>query len=352
MISKHTFGKTPDGQEALLYVLENKNGMTVKITDYGATVVSIIVPDRKGNFADVTFGYDSVEGYVNGTHYFGATVGRYANRIAKGQFRLNGTVYQLPLNNGGNTLHGGPAGFSKRFWTAEPVETTDGPALELAYVSQDGEEGFPGTLTAKVVFTLTENDALRVRITASTDKPTVVNMTYHSYFNLSGDPNISILNEELMVNADYYTPVDSNLIPTGRIAPVAGTPVDFRKSTAVGTHIGEDDEQLKICRGYDMNLVLNNHEGEIREAAELFDPSSGRVLNVYTDQPGMQFYTGNFLDGTQKGKDGVAYKFRTALAIETQHYPDSPNRPEFPSTTLLPGQTYDTTTIFKFSTRN
>lgn len=350
MIEKEAFGKLPDGREAYLYTLENKNGMIVRITDYGATVVSIIVPDRNGRFADVTFGYDNVEGYVKGTQFFGATIGRYANRIAKGTFKLDGKVYHLPINNGVNTLHGGPAGFYKRLWTAEPMETKEGPAVKLTYVSKDGEEGFPGNVTANVTFTLTNDNALDIHYTATTDKPTVINMTNHSYFNLSGDPNKSILGEELMINADYYTPVDSTQIPTGQIAPVAGTPMDFRKLTIIGSRIDEDNEQLQIGHGYDLNWVLNDYHGELRKAAELYDPSTGRLMQVYTDQPGIQFYSGNFLDGSEAGKNGVAYKFRTALALETQHYPDSPNEPKFPSTTLLPGQTYETTTIYKFST--
>lgn len=323
----------------------------MEITDYGATVVSIIVPDKEGNFADVTFGYDSVGGYVNGTHFFGATVGRYANRIAKGQFRMNGSIYRLPINDGGNTLHGGSAGFSKRLWTAVPEETDKETALFLTYVSKDGEEGFPGTLTATALFALTEDDTLVVRFTATTDKPTVINMTYHNYFNLSGNPDTTILDEKLMINADYYTPVDSTQIPTGAILPVEGTPLDFRTLTSVGAHIDEEYEQLRICRGYDLNWVLNGQNGTPQKAAELYDPTSGRLVDVYTDQPGIQFYSGNFLDGTQKGKDGVAYKFRTALALETQHFPDSPNEPKFPSTSLLPGHSYGTTTIFKFSVR-
>lgn len=351
MIQTESFGKLPDGQEAYLYTLTNKNGMVVKITDYGATIQSIIVPGKNNKFADVTFGYDNVEGYAKGTQFYGATIGRYANRIAKGTFKLDGKTYHLPINNGANTLHGGPEGFYKRMWKADTMETKDGPAVKMTYVSKNGEEGFPGTVTATVTFTLEKDNALRIHYNATTTEPTVINMTNHTYFNLSGNPDKKITDEELMINADYYTPVDSNQIPTGKIAPVAGTPMDFRKLTIIGSRINEDNEQLKIGHGYDLNWVLNDYHGEIRKAAELYDPYSDRLLDVNTDQPGIQFYSGNFLDGSQVGKDGVAYKFRTGLALETQHFPNSPNEPNFPSTTLLPGQTYKTTTIYKFSVR-
>lgn len=351
MIEKEAFGKLPDGREAYLYTLENKSGMVVKVSDYGATIVSIFVPDKSGKLEDVTFGYDNVSGYANGTQFFGATIGRYANRIARGTFTLDGKVYHLPINNGLNSLHGGPAGFYKQLWTAEPVETKEGPSVKFTYVSKDGEEGYPGTLTATVTFTLTKDNALHIHYAAKTDKPTVVNLTNHSYFNLSGDPTKSILDEELMINAKDYTPVDTTQIPTGKILPVAKTPMDFRKLTVIGSRINDDSEQLKIGHGYDLNWVLNDYNKKVRKVAELYDPSSGRVLDVYTDQPGIQFYSGNFLDGSQVGKKGIAYKFRTALCLETQHYPDSPNEPKFPSTTLLPGKTYQTTTIFKFSVK-
>lgn len=351
MIARKSFGKLTGDKEAALFTLSNKRGMVVGITDYGATVVSIRVPDRDGRISDVTLGYDNVEGYVHGTHYFGATVGRYANRIAGGKFRMDGSVFRLPTNNGANTLHGGPEGFSTRLWSAVPEVTNDESALRLTYVSRDGEGGFPGTLKVTALYALTEDNSIRVRFTATTDKPTVINMTYHNYFNLSGDPDTSILDEELTINADRYTPVDSAFIPTGAVLPVAGTPMDFRNPSSVGAHIEDNHDQLRICGGYDLNWVLDNHDGTLHEAAELFEPSSGRLLIVYTDQPGLQFYSGNFLDGTQEGKDGVRYKFRTALALETQHFPDSPNKPKFPSTRLLPGETYDTTTIFSFSVR-
>ncbi len=351
MIEKEAFGKLPDGREAYLYTLRNENGMIVRVTNFGATIQSIIVPGKDGKYADVTFGYDNVQGYLNGTQFYGATIGRYANRIAKGTFTLDGKTYHVPINNGPNSLHGGPNGFYKKLWDAEPMETKEGPAIKLTYVSKNGEEGYPGTLTATVTFTLEEENALRIHYTATTDKPTVVNLTNHSYFNLSGNPDKKITDEELRINADYYTPVDSTQIPTGKIAPVAGTPMDFRKLSIIGSRIDEDNEQLKTGHGYDLNWVLNDYHGEIRRVAEVYDPYSDRLLDVYTDQPGLQFYSGNFLDGSQTGKQGTVYKFRTALCLETQHFPDSPNEPKFPSTTLLPGQTYQTTTIYKFSVR-
>ncbi len=351
MIQKEAFGKLPDGREAYLYTLENKSRMVVKISDYGATIVSILVPDKNGKMGDVTFGYGNVSGYVNGTQFYGATIGRYANRIARGTFKLDGNVYHLPINNGLNTLHGGPAGFYKQLWTPEPMETKEGPAIKLTYVSKDGEEGYPGTLTATVTFTLKNDNSLEIHYTAKTDKPTVINMTNHSYFNLSGDPTKSILDEELMINANKYTPVDTTQIPTGQMVTVANTPMDFRKLTIIGARINENNEQLKIGHGYDLNWVLNDYNKKIRKAAEVYDPTSGRVLDVYTDQPGIQFYSGNFLDGSQVGKRGISYKFRTALCLETQHFPDSPNEPKFPSAALLPGKTYNTTTIFKFSVK-
>ncbi len=350
-ITETSFGKLPDGREAYLYTLENKNGVIVRITNFGATIQSIVVPNKEAKFGDVTFGYDTVMGYMNGDQFFGATIGRYANRIARGRFRLDGKTYHLPINNGVNSLHGGPKGFYKQLWVADTMMTPEGPAVKMTYVSKDGEEGYPGTLTTSVTFTLTADNALRINYTATTDKPTVINLTNHSYFNLSQNPRTSILDEELMINADYYTPVDSTQIPTGKIVPVAGTPMDFRKMTVIGLRINENNQQLKFGHGYDLNWVLNNAHGQIQKAAEVYDPTSGIVLDVYTDQPGIQFYSGNFLDGSQIGKGGVAYKFRTALTLETQHYPDSPNEPKFPTTTLLPGQTYNTTTIYKFSVR-
>ncbi len=350
-VKKEPFGKLPNGQEVYLYILKNPSGMTVKLTNYGATDVAIEVPDRSGKMADVVFGYDSVMGYVNGNSYFGGTIGRYANRIAHGTFKLDGKVYHLPINDGPNSLHGGTVGFNKVVWTAEPLETSRGPAVRFSYVSKAGQDGYPGTVKVTVTYTLLKDDALRIEYRGTTDKPTILNMTNHTYFNLSGDPNKTILDEDLMINANKYTPVNKYEIPTGKIATVVGTPMDFRKMTRIGAHINEDNVQLKRCGGYDLNWVLNGYNKKVHKVAEVYDPTSGRILTVYTDQPGIQFYTGNFLNGTEIGKHGVHYKYRTALTLEAQLYPDSPNEPKFPSATLRPGQTYRQTTIYKFSVK-
>jgi aldose 1-epimerase len=351
MIKTESFGKLPDGREAHLYTLQNPSGMTVRLTDFGASVVSVMVPDRNGKIADVVLGYDSVGGYANGSVFFGGVVGRYANRIANGRFTLEGKTYQVSINDGKNCLHGGKIGFNKVLWTGEPLETPEGPAVKFTYVSKDGEEGFPGTVTVTATYTLMKDDAIRIDYTGTTDKTTILNVCNHSYFNLSGDPAKTILDEELMIDADKITPVDSGLIPTGEFESVAGTPFDFRKMTTIGSRINEDNAQLKICRGYDMNWVLNNYTKKVRKVAEVYDPSAGRVLDVLTDQPGLQFYSGNFLNGSEVGKGGIKYQYRTGLALETQHFPDSPNEPKFPSVTLKPGEKYQTTTIYKFSVK-
>jgi aldose 1-epimerase len=351
MIKKEVFGKLSDGREAYLFTLKNSAGMIVKLTDYGASIVSVMVPDRDGKFADVVLGYDSVNGYVNGTVFFGGVVGRYANRIAGGKFNLDGKTYQATVNDGRNCLHGGKVGFHKVLWTGEPIETSKDPAVKFTYVSKDGEEGFPGTVTVTATYTLTSDNSIRIDYTGTTDKTTILNVCNHSYFNLTGDPMKTILDHELVINADRFTPVDSHLIPTGKLASVAGTPFDFRKMTQVGTRINDNDSQLKICKGYDMNWVLNGYANKVREVAAVYDPSSGRLVDILTDQPGLQFYSGNFLNGSEIGKNGVKYQYRTGLALETQHYPDSPNEPKFPSVTLKPGQTYQTTTIYKFSVK-
>ena len=345
------FGKLPDGREVHQYTLTNKAGMVAQIIDFGAIVTSLRVPDKGGKIEDVVLGYDSVQAYMDGTAYLGAVVGRYGNRIAKGRFELDGKEYQLAVNDGENHLHGGKIGFSKVLWDATVLQDAGEPALQLKYVSRDGEEGYPGTVTLKVTYTLTAKNELRVDYEGTTDKPTVLNPTQHSYFNLTGSFTNTILDHQLMIDADGITPVDKGLIPTGQIISVSNTPFDFRSSTAIGSRINDPDQQLVLGHGYDHNWVLRDGAGKIRIAAELYEPKSGRVLTVLTDQPGLQFYTGNFLNGSPKGKGGIAYLQRTGLCLETQAFPDTPNKPQFPSATLRPGQTYRHTTIFRFSTR-
>lgn len=348
---KSSFGKTPDGEAVDLYTLTNKNGAEVAITNYGGSVVSVKVPDRKGKLGDVVLGFDSVDGYVNNTSYIGALIGRYGNRIGHAQFKLDGKTYTLAKNNGENTLHGGAKGFNKGVWTAKEIPAKDGQALELTYLSKDGEEGFPGNLQVRVIYTLMDSNALKIEYSATTDKDTVLNLTNHSYFNLAGPGSGDVLGYILIINADKFTPVDSGLIPTGELRDVTGTPFDFRKPTAIGERINSEDEQIKLGGGYDHNFVLRRKAGDpISLAARVAEPKTGRVLEVWTDQPGVQFYTGNFLDGSLHGKDGVSYTKRSAFCLETQHFPDSPNKPEFPSTELKPGERYHTTTIYKFST--
>ncbi|MGH9470415.1 MAG: aldose epimerase family protein [Terriglobia bacterium] len=343
------FGKMPDGRAVALYTLTNGKDMEVEITNYGARIVSIVVPDRHGHRDDVVLGFDKLQGYLGKDPYFGATVGRYANRIAKGEFTLDGVQYRLPINDGPNSLHGGTVGFDKKVWTAHEASQNP-PSVALSYLSKNGEEGYPGDLSVKVTFTLAGDNELRIDYTATTDKDTVLNLTNHSYFNLSGQGSGSILNEELMANADTFTPINANLIPTGEIRSVEGTPFDFRKLTPIGARINEDNQQLKFMRGYDVNLILNRKGPGLVLAARAVDPHSGRVLECLTTEPAVQFYTGNFLDGTIRGKGGKTYGFRSAFTLETQHYPDSPNHSNFPSTEIKPGQTYRQTTTFKFGT--
>jgi aldose 1-epimerase len=350
-VKMQPYGKMPNGAAVDLYTLTNAGGMQAGIITYGGTVVSLTAPDKSGKFADVVLGMDSLEGYFHQTSFFGALIGRYGNRIGHGTFTLEGKQYTLPKNNGENTLHGGPEGFDKRVWKARELATANGPAVELTYVSKDGEEGFPGNLSAKVLYTLTDSNELKIEYTATTDKPTVVNLTNHSYFNLNGGGVGDNLQHQVIINADRYTPVDEGLIPTGELKAVKGTPFDFTKATAIGARINQDDQQLKYGKGYDHNWVLNKSGSGMTKAAEVYEPKSGRVMEVFTTEPALQFYTGNFLDGTVKGKGGIAYPFRAAFCMETQHYPDSPNKPKFPSTELKPGQTYHTTTTYKFSTR-
>lgn len=350
-MQKNAFGKTAEGQSVDLYVLTNKNGVEAAITNYGGTVVSLKVPDVNGKLDDVLLGYDKVTDYAAGKSYFGAIIGRYGNRIAHGKFSIGSATYTLPKNDGDNTLHGGLVGFNKRLWAAKDVSGGDGEVLELTYVSKDGEEGFPGNLSSKVVYTLTDQNELKIEYSATTDKETVVNLTNHAYFNLAGQGNGDILQHRLQIHASRFTPVDAGLIPTGELRDVKGTPFDFQVPVAIGDRIDQDEEQIKLGKGYDHNFVLDRRVavGPLALAATVHDPKSGRVMQVWTTEPGIQFYTGNFLDGTGTGKGGKPYGRRTAFCLETQHYPDSPNHPAFPTTLLKPGEQYRTTTVYKFS---
>ena len=351
MIGKKIFGKLNDGSEVYEYTLTNTKGMKARIINYGAIVVSLDVPDKNGKLSDVVLGYDNLEGYVGDKTFQGSIVGRYGNRISKGKFVLDGKEYQLTLNDGENHLHGGSKGFHKVIWNAEPIESTTDPALKLTYKSLDGEEGYPGNLTIEVVYTITKDNELKIQYSVTTDKITILNPTHHSYFNLTGDPTNTILDHQLMINADKTTEVGPGLITTGKLTEVVNTPMDFRKSTKIGARINVDDVQLKLGLGYDHNWVLNNYDKQVKKVVELYDPQSGRLMEVLTDQPGMQFYSGNFLDGSIKGKKGINYQYRTGLCLEAQLFPDSPNKPDFPSATLKPGETYRQTTIYKFSTK-
>jgi len=344
--SKQAAG-TADGKPVELYTLQDGK-ITVRILTYGGIVQSIEAPDRNGKSANIVQGFDGLDGYVKTGNkpYMGAIIGRYANRIAGGSFKLNGKTYNVPKNDGDNALHGGTHGFDKEVWAAKEIK--DG--VELTYTSPDGQQGFPGALTTTVRYTLKGNE-LRIEYSATTDADTVMNLTNHSYFNLKGQGNGDILGHELKIYAHRYTPVNANLIPTGELAPVAGTPFDFLQQTAIGARIDSDNQQLKLARGYDQNWVLDSEGKKVALAAEAYEPTSGRVLEVLTDQPGMQFYTGNFLDGSVTGTDGKVYNKRYAFCLETQHYPDSPNHPSFPKTELKPGQTFHSTTIYRFSAR-
>jgi aldose 1-epimerase len=345
-VTKTVYGTTPDGTAVDLYTLKSE-GIEASIMTYGARIVSIKTADRDGKMANVVLGYSALDGYLaDKTTYFGAIVGRYGNRIALGKFSIDGHQYQVPVNNNANSLHGGTVGFDKLVWQGRVVES----GVEMTLVSKDGDQGYPGTLTAHVRYTV-HHGALRIDYSISTDKATVVNLTNHSYFNLAGDGKGTILGEELMLPADKYTPVDAGLIPTGVLAPVEGTPFDFRKSTVIGARIHDNNEQLKIAGGYDHNWVLRGKNGEVKTAARVYDPASGRVLTVTTTEPGVQFYSGNFLDGAKFGKAQEGHVKNSALCLETQHYPDSPNHPDFPTTELKPGEVRHSTTTFTFSTQ-
>ncbi len=339
-----------DGRSVTLYTLTNANGVEVDTMNYGGIILSIRVPDRKGQFADVVLGHEKLEGYVPNPPYIGAIVGRYANRIANGTFQLDGKTYTLPKNDGPNTLHGGTdKTFNKVVWDSEALKGKTGVAY--AYLSKDGDDGFPGNLKLRVTYTLTDSNELVIDYEATTDKTTVLNLSQHSYFNLAGEGTGDILNHELMLNADRFTPVDKNLIPTGELRPVKGTPMDFTTPTKIGARIDDNYEQLVLGHGYDHNWVINRKGDGLILAARVYEPTSGRVLEVSTTQPGVQFYTGNFLDGTVIGKQGHVYKRRYGLCLETQHFPDSPNHLDFPSTVLKPGETFKSKTVFKFSTK-
>lgn len=348
-IKKQPFGVTATRETVELYTLTNSNGMEARIMTYGGAVVSLTVPDRQGKLGDVVLGYETLDGYLKNSPYFGAIIGRYGNRIGKGSFSLNGKQYTLPKNNGENTLHGGIKGFDKVVWKAQEVKGKESVGLSLTYLSKDGEEGFPGNLSATVVYTLTDNNELKIEYSARTDKATVVNLTNHSYFNLAGEG--SILNHALMINANKFTPVGSGLIPTGELRGVKGTPMDFIEPTVIGARIDQQDDQLIFGKGYDHNWVLNNTTGGLALAARVYEPGSGRVMEITTTEPGLQFYSGNFLDGSITGKGAAVYKYRYGLCLETQHFPDSPNKPGFASTVLKPGQRYRSTTIYKFSVK-
>ncbi len=342
---------TIDGQPVHLFVLTNTRGMKAAITNYGGIVVELWVPDRHGRLADVVLGYSTLQEYVKGSPYFGAIIGRYGNRIGNARFRLGGREYRLAANDHGNHLHGGIKGFDKVVWKAQPTLTPEGPQLALTYLSKDGEEGYPGNLHATVTYRLTEENALDIQYRATTDKPTPVNLTNHSYFNLRGQGQGDILGHRLVLCADRFTPVDQGLIPTGELRPVEGTPFDFRQPVAIGTRIDQPDEQLRFGRGYDHNFVLNKKPGELGLAGRVEEPTTGRVMEVLTTEPGIQFYSGNFLDGTNVGKGGKVYRHRYGFCLETQHFPDSPNKPQFPSTILKPGQEYHSRTVYRFSAR-
>jgi aldose 1-epimerase len=351
-ITRNSFGKTTEGQSVDIYTLRNRRGMEARITNYGGIVVSLTAPDREGKFADVVLGYNDLETYMRPPFpYFGAIIGRYGNRIAKGRFTLNGIEYKLAVNNGENHLHGGLRGFDKVVWTAHERKTPAGPALALSYLSKDGEEGYPGNLRVTVVYTLTNNNELKIDYRATTDKDTVTNLTHHSYFNLAGEGNGDILDHRVVLRANSFIPTDAGSIPTGEIRNVAGTPFDFLKANTIGARINNDDEQLKFGNGYDHTWVINGRMGTLRQAAIVYEATSGREMEVWTTEPGVQFYTGNFLDAAIIGKSGKPYPRRSGFCLETQHYPDSPNRPNFPTTTLRKGAMYRSTTIYRFSAR-
>jgi len=344
------FGTLPNGDSVTLFTLTNVNGLSMDVMTYGGIVTALRVPDRDGKLEDVVLGYDNLDGYLKSSPYFGALIGRYGNRIADGRFTLDSVEYTLVQNNGKNHLHGGTVGFDKVNWTATSVDVEGGVALALSYVSADGEEGYPGTLTTQVIYTLTNENEWKVSYEATTDKRTVVNLTQHTYFNLSSMKE-DILNHELVLNAPTFLPVDSTLIPTGELRPVADTPFDFTSGKPIGRDILKDNTQLNYGLGFDHCWVLEKSDKKMNFAASVYEPVSGRFMEIYTEEPAIQFYSGNFLDGSITGKNSTVYNHRNGLCLETQHYPDSPNQPEFPSVVLSPGETYRTSTVMKFSTK-
>ena len=353
-VTRAAYGTLPTGEQVHAFTMRNARGIEMRVLDFGGIIVSLRTPDRTGNPGDIVLGMDDLAGYVKSSPYFGAIVGRYANRIAKGEFTLDGTTYKLAVNNGPNALHGGLRGFDRVVWQTEPSADSSGARLVFRYTSADGEEGYPGTLHATVTYTLTDRNELAIEYQATADKPTPINLTNHSYFNLAGEGSGTVLDHVLTIDADRYVPVDSTFIPTGALASVAGTPFDFRKPTPIGARIDQPDQQLKNGHGYDHTFVLNRPAGSsgLVHAAHVAEPTSGRTLDVATTEPGVQFYTGNFLDGKVVGKNGHAYPRRGGFCLETHHYPDSPNKPQFPSTVLRPGETYHSRTVFTFGVAN
>ncbi|MCK4577366.1 MAG: galactose mutarotase [Candidatus Marinimicrobia bacterium] len=349
-VAKRKFGST-DGSAVYLYTLTNAGGSQAKITNYGGIIVALTMPDRNNQLDDVVLGYETLEEYIENNPYFGALIGRYGNRIGRGQFTLDGIAYQLAANNGPNHLHGGEKGFDKVVWDAKEVKVEHGAALRLTYHSRDGEEGYPGNLAVEVTYTLTDNNELIIDYLATTDRRTIINLTHHSYFNLAGPGKGTILDHELMIAADHITPVDDGLIPTGEIRATQNTPFDFTENTAIGARVDADDEQLRFAGGYDHNWVLSSKSEGLALAARVYEPTSGRVMEVLTTEPGLQFYSGNFLDGSNVGKGGKVYNYRSGFCLEAQHYPDSPNKDNFPSVVLGPDERYTQQTIYRFSTR-
>lgn len=349
-ITMSSFGTTPDGETVDKYIMKNDSGMEIHVITYGGIITYWTAPDKEGNYSNIVLAYDNLNQYIESNPYFGALIGRYGNRIAEGQFTINGEQYQLETNDGPNHLHGGFNGFDKVLWSAKQENTAEGPVLKLTYVSEDGEAGYPGTVTSTVTYQLRDDNSLELTYEATTDKSTIVNLTQHSYFNLSGDFTQDILDHELMIEADYYLPVDPELIPTGEIRPVANTPFDFTQAKAIGEDISQDNEQLSRGKGYDHCWVLKD-QGSFRKIASAYHPPSGRFLEISSNEPGLQFYSGNFLDGTLPIPGGGTYGFRSGLCLETQHYPDSPNQETFPSVLLQPGERYTSKTTFKFSTK-